>query len=167
LTCPHPPLILYGTMMSTMSILSAMIHMIPLHLPLQSNPSLQLLPLLVHPIVSNSYVASPRCRSTHLSHPIYLPRLSPGSDATCEGGEHYRFYREMCEKNNVPAVAKSPEMKETDNMSMQSDLSSYVVQSTSAPPFQREGLLSYICEWIVLDNQVRTWSIFHILDTYV
>ena len=73
----------------------------------------------------------------------------------------------MCEKNNVPAVAKSPEMKETDNMSVQSDLSSYVVRSTSAPPFQREGLLSYICEWIVLDNQVRTWSIFHILDTYV
>jgi len=86
---------------------------------------------------------------------------------TREGGEHYRFYREMCEKNNVPAVAKSPEMKETDNMSVQSDLSSYVVRSTSAPPFQREGLLSYICEWIVLDNQVCTWSIFHILDTYV
>lgn len=74
---------------------------------------------------------------------------------TREGGEHYKYYREICEKNNVPAVAKSPDAKEGDNCSVQSDISSFVVLNSPVPPWHREGLLSHLCEWIVLDNQVR------------
>jgi hypothetical protein len=72
---------------------------------------------------------------------------------TREGREHYRYYREMCEKNNIPAVAKSPDVKEGDNHSVQSNISSFL--ASPAPPWHREGLLSHLCEWIVLDDQVR------------
>jgi hypothetical protein len=72
---------------------------------------------------------------------------------TREAGEHYKYYREMCEKNNIPAVAKSPEVKGGDSVSLQSNISSFL--TSAAPPWHREGLLSHICEWIVLDDQVR------------
>ena len=38
--------------------------------------------------------------------------------------EHYRYFHEMCKKNNIKAVAKSPEVKEGDSCSVQSDISS-------------------------------------------
>jgi hypothetical protein len=79
---------------------------------------------------------------------------------TREGGEHYKYYREVCKRNNVPAVAKSPNVKEGNSISTQSDLSSFVIRTSSAPPFQCEGLLSYLCEWIALDNQVCTYLSF-------
>ena len=60
----------------------------------------------------------------------------------------------MCEKNNIPPVILCPE--EDGGGSVQSDLSSFVVKSTQVAPWCREGLLLHICEWIVLDNQVRT-----------
>lgn len=67
--------------------------------------------------------------------------------------EHYNFYREACEHNNIPAVAKRPEAKDGDSVSMQSNISSFL--SAPAPPWHREGLISHLCEWIVLDDQVR------------
>ena len=67
---------------------------------------------------------------------------------------HYSTYRETCEKNNIPPVVLCPE--EDGGGSVQSDLSSFVVKTTQVAPWCREGLLSHLCEWIVLDNQVRT-----------
>jgi len=45
---------------------------------------------------------------------------------TREGGEHYKFYHEMCEKNNIPAVVKSPDVVEGDSCSVQSNISSFL-----------------------------------------
>ena len=67
---------------------------------------------------------------------------------------HYSTYPEMCERNNIPLVILCPE--EDGGGSVQSDLSSFVVKTTWVAPWGREGLLLHICEWIVLDNQVRT-----------
>ena len=72
----------------------------------------------------------------------------------CEAATHYSTYREMCEKNNIPPVILC--LKEDGGGSVQSDLSSFVVKTTQVAPWCREGLLSHICEWIVLDNQVHT-----------
>jgi len=58
----------------------------------------------------------------------------------------------MCEKKNVLAVAKSPDV---DGGSVQSHLSSFVVKTTWVAPWNQEGLLSHLCEWIVLDDQVH------------
>jgi len=71
---------------------------------------------------------------------------------THEGGEHYKFYHEMCKKNNIPAVAKSPNVAEGDSCSVQSNISSFL--ASPAPLWHREGLLLHLCEWIVLDDQV-------------
>ena len=67
-----------------------------------------------------------------------------------EAAMHYSTYREMCEKNNIPPVILCPE--EDGGGSVQSDLSSFVVKTTRVAPWCREGLLSHICKWIVLDN---------------
>jgi hypothetical protein len=75
---------------------------------------------------------------------------------TREGGEHYKYYREMCEKNDIPAVAKSPDMKEGESLSVQSDISSFIVKTSPVPTWNREGLLSHLCEWIILDDQVHS-----------
>jgi len=74
---------------------------------------------------------------------------------TCAGGEHYKYYREICKKNNVPAVAKSPDMKDGNSCSVQSDISSFVVMTPLVLPWHREGLILHVCKWIVLNNQVR------------
>jgi hypothetical protein len=75
----------------------------------------------------------------------------------------------MCEKHNVPAVAKSPDPGDGEICSVQSEISSYVVTMPPVPAWNREGLLSHLCEWIVLDNQVHynllTYN--YILHTYV
>jgi hypothetical protein len=52
---------------------------------------------------------------------------------TCEGGEHYRYYCEMCEKNNIPAIAKSPDVKKGDTSSMQSNISSFMTSGVLGP----------------------------------
>jgi len=75
---------------------------------------------------------------------------------TREGGDHYKYYREICEKNNVMAIAKSPDpAKEGDTLSVQSNISSFLVPSSTVREWHRDGLLSHICQWIILDNQVR------------
>jgi len=71
---------------------------------------------------------------------------------THEGGKHYKFYCEMCKKNNIPAVAKSPNVAEGDSCSVQSNISSFL--ASPAPLWHHERLLLHICEWIVLDDQV-------------
>ena len=71
-----------------------------------------------------------------------------------EAATHYSTYHEMCEKNNILPVILCPE--EDGGGSVQSNLSSFVVKTTWVAPWCQEGLLSHICEWIVLDNQVRT-----------
>ena len=78
-----------------------------------------------------------------------------------EAATHYSTYCEMCEKNNIPPVILCPE--EDGGGSVQSDLSSFVVKTTWVAPWCREGLLSHICKWIVLDNQVRTSIMSYIL----
>jgi hypothetical protein len=65
---------------------------------------------------------------------------------TCEGGEHYRYYCEMCKKNNIPAVAKSPDVKEGNSSSMQSNISSFMTSLAPVLVWHREGLLSHLCE---------------------
>ncbi len=75
---------------------------------------------------------------------------------TREGGEHYKYYCEMCKKNNILAIVKSPDVKEGDSGSVQSNISSFVVKTAWLPLWNWEGLLSHLCEWIVLDDQVRT-----------
>ena len=35
---------------------------------------------------------------------------------TREGGEHYKYYCEMCKKNNILAIVKSPDVKEGDRL---------------------------------------------------
>lgn len=72
-----------------------------------------------------------------------------------EGGAHYKYYREMCEKHDVPAVLKSPDLKKGGTISAQSDISSFLHIVPPAVAWSKEGLLSYICEWVVLDDQVR------------
>jgi hypothetical protein len=59
----------------------------------------------------------------------------------------------MCEKHNIPAVIKSPDVKSGDSCSVQSDIGSFLVTTPQLPPWNREGLLSHVCEWVVLDNQ--------------
>ena len=73
-----------------------------------------------------------------------------------EGGAHYQHYRQMCEKYNVPAVLKSPTIKRGDSGSnVQSEISSFLHTPPPIPTWSREGLLSHVCKWIVLDDQVR------------
>ena len=74
---------------------------------------------------------------------------------TCAGGEHYKYYREICKKNNVLAVAKSPDVKDGNSCSVQSDISSFVITTPPVLPWHWEGLILHVCKWIVLDNQVR------------
>jgi hypothetical protein len=69
----------------------------------------------------------------------------------------------MCEKHNIPAIAKSPNVKDGDNCSVQSEISSYAVTMPQAHAWNREGLLSHLCEWIVLDNQVHYLSLYSYL----
>jgi hypothetical protein len=64
----------------------------------------------------------------------------------------------MCKKNNIPAVAKSPDVKEGNTSSMQSNISSFMTSPALVPVWHWEGLLSHLCEWIVLDNQVHISS---------
>jgi hypothetical protein len=65
---------------------------------------------------------------------------------TCKGGEHYRYYCEMCKKNNIPAIAKSPDVKESDSSSMQSNISSFMTSPAPVPVWHWEGLLSHLCK---------------------
>ncbi|KAF8462677.1 hypothetical protein DFH94DRAFT_686857 [Russula ochroleuca] len=77
-------------------------------------------------------------------------------------GEHYKYYCEECEKNNITAVAKSPDMKEGDslsNHSRQSDVSSFMVKQSPVPAWHREGLISHLCEWIILDDQAQQHAV--------
>jgi hypothetical protein len=70
-----------------------------------------------------------------------------------KGGEHYKYYCEMCKKNKITAIVQSPEnVKEGDSGSIQSDLSSFLVKTLQVT-WHQEGLLSHLCEWVVLDNQ--------------
>jgi len=85
---------------------------------------------------------------------------------TCSGSAHYRYYREMCEKHNIPVVTKCPDLKEGDNGSAQSDISSFVVWSAIMPPWDCEGLILHLCKWIVLDNQVRI-TVYYIPHAYI
>jgi hypothetical protein len=75
---------------------------------------------------------------------------------TREGGDHYKHYCEICEKNNVTAIAKSPNpAKDGDTLSVQSNISSFLVASSQVREWHRDGLLLHICQWIILDDQVR------------
>jgi hypothetical protein len=76
---------------------------------------------------------------------------------THEGGEHYKYYCEQCEKNNITVVVKSPDMKEgnsSSNHSRQSNVSSFMVKQSPVPAWHQKGLISHLCEWIILDDQV-------------
>jgi len=97
--------------------------------------------------------------NSKLAKGIGLYRSTNATSTLCahithEGHEHYRDYPEMCEKNNIKAVAKSPEVKEGDSCSVQSDISSFMIKTPQVHPWDWEGLLSHLCKWIVLNNQV-------------
>jgi hypothetical protein len=72
-----------------------------------------------------------------------------------EGGTHYQYYHEMCEKHNILVVLKSPDLKKSAAASTQSDISLFLNVVSPLVTWSREGLLSHICEWVVLDDQVR------------
>jgi hypothetical protein len=106
--------------------------------------------------------------SQHMPIPLYRKNRNPPASAGFyklsnststlhahfmhEGGEHYRYYCEMCKKNNIPAVPKSPDVKEGNSSSMQSNISSFMTSPAPVPVWHWEGLLSHLCEWINLDN---------------
>ena len=86
---------------------------------------------------------------------------------TREGGEHYRYYREMCEKHNIPAIAKSPDVNGGDGgggSSRQSDIGSFTVVNPKTAAWSKEGLISHLCEWIVLDDQVKYYILLHTIN---
>ena len=109
--------------------------------PLQvCTPSLSLHPMLI--ILYRKYYSITSAMTTLHRHILR------------EAATHCSTYHEMCEKNNIPLVILCP--KEDGGGSVQSDLSSFVVKTTQVAPWCREGRLSHICKWIVLDNQVCT-----------
>ncbi|KAJ6631849.1 hypothetical protein B0H10DRAFT_1937605 [Mycena sp. CBHHK59/15] len=72
---------------------------------------------------------------------------------------HFLVYQRMCEKNNVPVHRQATPkdfFKDQDN-SKQTTLDNF---ATKTPPFSSQGLLDYLVEMMVTEDDVHTFLLF-------
>jgi hypothetical protein len=82
---------------------------------------------------------------------------SPSLTMICRHDDHGDLYKERCARLGISMNSRALPKDDNQTLSRQGTLNDAIVVQSRVPPFTAAGLLDYIVELVVCEDEVRTY----------